>query len=151
GVIRGPVRVRSTNPDDRNGSHRVPALAGTKSGSGNQRTISDVVPAAANRKPATLLVAFAPAQEAVPRPASLRAALSLLGSGVGQAPGAVDAGIALEVRRDGRGADLLALGELGHRLGIQAETAEVVGEVQHPALCQPRHRSAQQPHVLALD
>ena len=38
----------------------------------------------------------------------------------------MDAAVALEIRRDGRGADLLAVGELRHRLGVQAETAEVV-------------------------
>src|SRR5690606_20006205 len=79
-----------------------------------------------------------------------RACLTPRVSGRGQAPGAVDAGVALEVRRDGRGTDLLAFGELRHRVRIQPEAAEVVGEVQHPALGQPRHRRTQQAHVLAL-
>src|SRR5690606_34533767 len=67
-----------------------------------------------------------------------------------QAPGAVDAGVAGEVRGDGGGADVLAAGEGGDRLGIQAEAAEIVGEVQHAAGRQPGHGRAQQAHVAGL-
>ena len=51
---------------------------------------------------------------------------------------------------NGLRADVLAIGECRHRLGIEAEPAEVVGEVQRAAQRQPRHRRPQQAHVLAL-
>ena len=62
----------------------------------------------------------------------------------------MDARVALEIRADGLGADLAALGELGNRVLFQLEAAEVVGEVQHAAGCQPRHRRTQQAQLLAL-
>src|SRR5690606_41308544 len=68
-----------------------------------------------------------------------------------QAPGAVDAGIAGEVPGDGVGGNVLAAGEPGHGVGVEAEAAEVVAEVQHAAGREPGHRRAQQAHVLALD
>src|SRR5690606_20153684 len=68
----------------------------------------------------------------------------------GHAPGAVDARVAGEVGRDGGGADVLDLGEGGHRVVVEPETAEVVGKVQHPARRQPSDRQPQQLHVRAL-
>src|SRR5690606_854641 len=68
----------------------------------------------------------------------------------GEAPGAVDARVAGEVRGNGGRADVLAACKPGDRLLVEAEAAEVVGEVQHPARGQPGDRGAQQFHVRGL-
>ena len=54
-----------------------------------------------------------------------------------QAPAAMDARIALEIRRNRRGADVLAARELRHGLVVEAEAAEIVGEIQHAVARQP--------------
>ena len=55
----------------------------------------------------------------------------------------MDPRVAGEVRRDGRSADVLDAGELRNRDFVQLEAAEIVGEIQHAARRQPRHRIAQ--------
>src|SRR5690606_18747258 len=61
-----------------------------------------------------------------------------------QAPGAVDAGVAGEVRGNGLRADVLAACKSGDRRLVQAEAAEIVGEVQDAAGGQAGDRGAQQ-------
>src|SRR5690606_38321874 len=51
----------------------------------------------------------------------------------GDPPAAMDAGVALEIRRDGGGGDFLYRRELRHGGLVEPEASEVVREVQHPA------------------
>ena len=57
--------------------------------------------------------------------------------------------IALEVLVQGLRGNILHL-ILFFQRRIQAESAEVVGEIQHPARRQPRHGHVQQLHMVAL-
>ena len=63
----------------------------------------------------------------------------------------MDAGIALEIRRNGLRGNFLALREFAHALRIQLEAAEVVGKIQHTVSGQAIHAGAQQAHVFTLD
>src|SRR5690349_21992324 len=72
-------------------------------------------------------------------------------SGPGEAPGAVDAPVAGEVRGNGGGADVFAACKPGHRRFVEPEAPEIVGEVENAAWRQPGDRGAQQVHVRGLD
>src|SRR5690606_25414671 len=64
-----------------------------------------------------------------------------------EAPGAVDARVAGEVRRDRGGADVLAGSEAGDGLGVEAEAAEVVGEIEHATRGEALDGRMQQAHM----
>src|SRR3546814_9166542 len=63
----------------------------------------------------------------------------------------MEARIPPEVRRNRSGRDFLATGELRDRVGVEAEAAEVVGEVEDAAGRQAGDCGAQQAHVAGLD
>ena len=62
----------------------------------------------------------------------------------------MDAGIAGEVGRDGLRADVFDQCEFCDCVAIEAEAAEVVGEIQHAIRGQSLHRGAQQRDMRAL-